>query len=179
MKLITELLDGGRIEVTDMTPVPMGDVFAHRELTYTHDGDSGRPACKVVFEVCGGVPVCNSIELSVTDSGTHVRAKDLSAIKLDNLREDVFAHVGVLVPNPDGGLVRRFGPGSFHRDRKRIEHATRRRKVTPELLSRVAEIHNGAPAGGRLEAVRAAFNVSERQALRYMALAKQRGLTNG
>jgi hypothetical protein len=37
----------------------------------------------------------------------------------------------------------------------------------------------GAPEGGRLEAVCAAFDVSERQALRYMALAKQKGLIDG
>lgn len=88
-----------------MQRMPMGDVFAHRQLTYTHDGDANRPACKIVYEARHGVPVCASITLGSADSGAHVRAKDLSAIKLDNLRDDVFAHVGVFVPNPDGGLV--------------------------------------------------------------------------
>ena len=169
MRLITELDDGGCIEVTDMEPVAMGDVFAHRQVTYTHHGNTKRPACKIIFEVRNGVPVCASIELRAADGGTHVRAKDLTAIKLDNLRDDVFAHIGVFVPNPDGGLVRKFGPGSFHKDRKRVEHATQRRKITSEFLNRVAEIHNGTPEGGRVEAVRAAFKVQERQACRRWA----------
>jgi hypothetical protein len=179
MKLVVELDDGGRIEVTDMEPVPMGDVFAHRQLTYAHDGDADRPACKIVFEVRNGVPVCAGISLGSADGGTLVRAKDLTAIKLDNLRDDVFALAGVFVPNPDGGLVRKFGPGSFHKDRKRTERATQRRKITPEFLNRVAEIHNGAPEGGRVAAIKAAFKVKERQALRYIALAKQKELING
>jgi hypothetical protein len=179
MKLITELPDGGRIEVTDMEPVPMGDVFAHRQLTYTYDGGATRPACEIVFEVRNGVPVCTGISLRSTDGGTHVRAKDLTGIKLDNLRDDVFAYVGVFVPNPGGGLVRKLGPGSLREDRKRIERATQRRKITPEFLNRVAEIHNGAPEGGRVAAVKAAFKVKERQALRYIKLARQKGLTNG
>ena len=178
MKLIIELDDGGRIEATDMEPVSMGDVFAYRQVTYTHDGDANRPACSIVFEVRNGVPVCANISLGSADGGTHVRAKDLTAVKLDNLRDDVFAHVGVFVPNPDGGLVHKFGPGSFHRDRKRIEHATERRKITPDFLNRVAEIHRDAPEGGRLAAVKAAFKVKERQALRYIAQAREAGLIN-
>ena len=51
-------------------------------------------------------------------------------------------------------------------------------KITPEFLSRVAEIYQAAPEGGRLEAVVAAFSVSERQAWRYISQAKQEGLTN-
>jgi hypothetical protein len=177
MRLITELPDGSHIEVTDPEIVPMGDAFAHRQLTYTHDGNADQPACKIVFEVRNGVPVCASFNLGSSESGSHVRAKDLNVIKLDNLRDDVYAAAGVFVPNSEGGFVRKLG--RFHQDRKRVESATQRRKVTPEFLGRVAEVYNGAPVGGRLEAIRAAFVVSERQALRYMALAKQKGLIDG
>jgi hypothetical protein len=105
---------------------------------------------------------------------------DLNAIKLDDLRDNVYGLVGVFTRNPDGGgWVRQLGPASFRRDRKRVESVTRRRKVTPELLSQVAEVHQAAPERGRLEAVKAAFCVSERQALRYIGEAKQRGLIDG
>ena len=105
---------------------------------------------------------------------------DLNAIKLDDLRDSIYAFAGVFVPNPDGGgLVHRLGPASFRQDRKRVEAVTRRRKVTPEFLSQVAEVHQAAPERGRLEAVKAAFRVSERQALRYIGQAKQRGLIDG
>jgi hypothetical protein len=178
MRLITELPDGSHIEATDPKIVAMGDGFAHRQLTYTHHGDEKRPACKIVFEVRKAVPVCASVELCSSDSGSHVRTRDLTAIKLDNLRDDVYAAAGVFIPNPDGGFVRKIGPGAFREDRKRVERATQRRKVTPEFLSQVAELHNGAVVGGRLEAIKAAFGVSERQALRYIGEAKRRGLIN-
>jgi hypothetical protein len=178
MRLITELPDGSRIEATDPEIVAMGDVFAHKQLTYTHHGDENHPACKIVFEVHHAVPVCASIQLCSSETGSHVRAKHLAAIKLDNLRDDVYAAMGVFLPNPEGGFVHKIGPGAFREDRKRVEHATKRRRITPEFLSRVAEIHNNASAGGRLEAVRTAFTPtpSERTALRYVAEARKAGL---
>jgi hypothetical protein len=168
------LPDGGHVEVTDTALVPMGDVRAYRQLTYTHGGGD-RPACRVVFEVRDEVPVCASFALDGAD-GQPVRAKDLRAIKLDELRDDVFAYVGVFVPNPEGGWVLRVGRGSYHRDRKHVEQAARRRKVTPELLDKVAAVHEAAPEGERIDAVRAAFGVQTRQALRYIAMAKGKGL---
>jgi hypothetical protein len=179
--LASELPDGGRVDVTEPALVPMGDVFAHRQLTYTHDGDAGRPACRIVFEVRNGVPVCASVHLW-SDGQTCVRAKDLKSFKLDNLRDDIYAYTGVFVRNPDGDeheYMRRVGWRSFQQDRKRVERATQRRKVTPEFLKQVAELHNNAAAGARLEAVRTAFRVSERQALRYIAQAKNKGLIDG
>jgi hypothetical protein len=179
MRLITELPDGGRIEATDPKIVAMGDAFARRQLTYTHDGDADRPACKIVFEVRNGAPVCASLHLGSSESGSHVRAKDLNDIKLGDLRDDLYAYVGVFVPNPGGGFIQKFGPAQFKQDRKRVHNVTRRRKVTAEFLSQVADVHNGAPVGGRLEAVKAAFSVSERQALRYIAQAKRERLIDG
>jgi hypothetical protein len=178
MRLITELPDGSHVEATDPAIVPMGDVFAHRQLTYTRHGGENHPACKIVFEVRNAVPVCASIQLGSSEGGSHVRAKDLTAIKLDNLRDDIYAAAGVFLRNPEGGFVHKIGPGAFREDRKRVERATQRRRMTPEFLSRVAEIHNNAPSGGRLEAVRTAFTPtpSERTALRYVAEARKAGL---
>jgi hypothetical protein len=181
MPLASELPDGARVDVTDPTLVPMGDDFAHRQLTYTHDGGANQPAIEIVFEVRGGVPVCASIRLW-SEGETYIRAKDLKVVKLDNLRDDIYAYTGVFVRNPAGDeheYMRKLGWTAFQQDRKRVERATTRRKITPELLSKVAEIHKAAPEGGRLEAVRAAFGVHERTALRYIAQARQKGLING
>lgn len=172
-----ELPDGGRVEVTDRAVVPMGDVRAYRQLTYTDDGGRGRPACRIVFEVHDEVPVCVSFSLSCIDQ-MPVRAKDLRAFKLDELRDDVYAYVGVFTPNPAGGWVLRVGRGSYRQDRKHVEQAARRRKMTPELLAKVAKVHTAAPEGARLDAVQAAFQVQERQALRYISAAKEKGLIN-
>jgi hypothetical protein len=179
MSLSIELPDGGRVDVTDPTVVPMGDVRANRQLTYTHAGGADRPACEVVFEVRGGVPICARLTL-LADSETGVRAKDLKGIKLDELRADVFGYVGVFAPNPAGGWVRKVGRGTLGADRKHVERAATRRKVTPQFLKQVAEIYNGAAAGGRFEAVRAAFpDIEERQAHRYIAAARTKGFLNG
>jgi hypothetical protein len=175
------LPDGGEVVATDDELVPMGDARAFRQLTYTHDGDANRPACTIVFEVRHGAPVCASVHLSgAVDGQTAVRPKDLKAIQLDNLRAEVYARAGVFTPNPDspGGWIHRSG--SREQYRKTVERAVqRRRKITPEFLSRVAELHNGAPAGSRLDTVCAAFEVTERQALRYIRQARDKGLIDG
>jgi hypothetical protein len=82
--------------------------------------------------------------------------------------------------NPNGDdFVRKLGLASFRQGRKQVEGATQRRKLTPEFLGKVADIHTTAPDGGRIDAVKAAFNVEERQALRYIAQARKRGLIDG
>jgi hypothetical protein len=85
----------------------------------------------------------------------------------------------VFVRNPDAGeheYVRKFGWAPFLEDRKRVEQATKRRKLTPEFLARVAKVYNAEPEGRRLPAIRDAFNVEDRQALRYIAKAREKGL---
>jgi hypothetical protein len=178
MTLVTELPDGSRIEVTDPEIVPMSDAFAHRQLTYTRDGSTGQPALRIVFEVRDGVPVCVDFHLSSGSEG-QIRAKDLNAVNLDGLRDDVYGAAGVFVANPDGGYVRRVGLTSFRRDRNHVRRVTRRRTVTPEILRQVADVHDSTPHGSRIEAIRDEFSVSERTALRYIAQAKQEGLING
>jgi len=176
------LPDGGQLDVTDNKLVPMGDVRAYRQITYTHPGNHNRPACEIVFEIRHGAPACVSVFLSSADDESPVRTKDLKEIHLEKLRDDVYAYVGVWRPNPNApkgrrGWVHERGGDSYQRDRKAVERAVqRRRRITPEFLNRVAELHNNARPGGRLDTVKAAFNVEERQALRYIRLARERGL---
>jgi hypothetical protein len=178
-----QLSDGGVAEVTDLAPVPLGDdgARAYRQLTYTRDADGDCPGCQIVFEIRNRVLVCASFTLS-TKAETGVRAKDLRVIKLDELARDLYSYIGVFRPNPTGSeWVRVVGPASIERNRETIEQA-KRRKITPEFLQRVAEVHQSAPAGERLYAVKAAFPasdgspLSERQALRYIAQARREGL---
>jgi hypothetical protein len=164
-KISCELPDGGRVEVTDDKIVPMGAAYHYRQITYTTD------TCEIVFEVDGGVPGC--VTLKLQEGERPIRAKDLVAIKLDQIRDEAYACLGVIMPDPDGGYELTYQAG-----RKVIERATRRQKITPEFLRRVAEIHHAAAEGGRLAAVMAAFPVAERQALRYIAQAREKGLIN-
>jgi hypothetical protein len=82
----------------------------------------------------------------------------------------------VFTPTPGGdGFVHTVSAA-----RKLTERSATRRKVTPEFLSRVAEIYNSTPvtqADARVDAVVAAFGgKSKRQAWRYIAQAKREGL---
>jgi hypothetical protein len=178
--VIAELGDGGRIEVTDRELVPMGDELAASQITYSHPGDAERAARVIVFEIRRGVPVCVSVQLSATAEAA-VRTKDLKAMELENLRRDIYGYVGVWRTDPEtGDLVRVIRADGFRADSKAADKAIRqgRRKITDEFLKRVTEVHNNAPAGGKLAAVMAAFNVYERQAIRYKREAEKRGFVN-
>lgn len=168
VKVIYELSDGGLVEVTDETPVPMGDsgeTYAYRQLTYTNGG------CRIVFEVTDGLPGCSSITLAA--QGRPVRAKDLAAVKLDAIRDEAFRAVGLLVADPDGA---HDAPPRLVR--KVVNTATSRRRVTPEFLRQIASLceqADGDSTQDRVEAVKAALGVTERSAYRYIAAAKEKG----
>ena len=188
------LPSGGSVEITDATLVSIGAGYGWAGLTYTNDNVT------VVFEVRDGVPGATSVTLRAAGDKL-IRAKDLTAIRLDQIRNEVYAVVGVgwftFVPagsedNYDednyeshSSQITVVRPGVWEFDHeltgedaiKAVKRATtRRHKITPEFLSRVAEIHQGASEGGRLAAVKAAFVVNERQALRYIAAARKEGL---
>lgn len=181
MKIAYELPEpyGGRLMVTDSELVPLGDAMAHKQLTYRRNGTSSVPGCEIVFEVHNGVPQCVSLSLSAVSGEYGVRPKDLSSISLEKMRDDFFAYAGIYRPNPDGGWVHTRGTEAlFRQDRKVVENAgaQQRRKMTPELKHRVADIYNNAPAGTRIAAIRAAFGLKQSQALRYKKAAMEAGL---
>lgn len=158
------LRSGATVEITDDTRVEMGDGFTFAVLTYRTD------TVEIVWEVRNLAPACVSI--NVVAGETPIRAKDLAAIKLDQIRDEVYAVAGVGAFTPSGTDDYEL-TGS---DARKAVRRTTRTKITPEFLRRVTEVHQGAPDGGRLAAVKAAFNVDERQALRYIAKARKEGL---
>ncbi|MGA5543516.1 hypothetical protein ACPCIR_16805 [Mycobacterium sp. NPDC051198] len=167
-----ELPNGVIVQVTDPTLVPMGDAYAARQITWT-EAQAGKPRRQFTFEVQDGRPVCTSIVIEA-DDGIPVRAKDLTDVRLDNIRDDAFAVVG-LWHGEGSAKVHTWGRSSFATDRKSVEAVSKRRKLTPELLQRIAEIHRSVPTA-RVDAVMAAFGVSERQAKRYIAAAREKGM---
>lgn len=163
---------GGHVEITDDDNVSMGDGFTFRQLTYRDE------KTEIVFEVRDGVPGAVSIQMG---GDGFIRQKDLTAIKIDQIRAEVYAVAGVGAFIPDGGDD--YGQTEYvlnaERAREAVKRAASRRRITPEFLHRVAEIHQSAPEGERLAAVRAAFKVKERQALRYIAQARAEDLIDG
>ena len=88
--------DGGEVEPTKARVVPMGDGGAFEQLTYRRRG------IEVVFEVRERVPVCTKVLLTPDpETGEPVRARDLAAIRLDDLREDVYAAAGYFEGGPN------------------------------------------------------------------------------
>jgi hypothetical protein len=180
------LPSGGTVEITDETYVAMGDGFTFAGLTYSNGNIT------VTFEVRNGAPGAASITLIAGEGDRLLRAKDLTAIKLDQIRNEVYAvaGVGAFVPYADLSPAQRgafvpdvddYGATDYELTAeeavKAVKRATTtRRKITPEFLSRVAEIHQAVPEGERVAAVKAAFMVDDRQALRYIAAARKKGL---
>ncbi|WP_197377554.1 hypothetical protein [Mycolicibacterium baixiangningiae] len=160
------LPDGGNVEITDDQYADMGSGFSYRVVTYRKD------AVEIVFEIRDGVPGCVSIKIAGEDG--FIRQKDLAAIRLADIREEVYTAVGIGSFTTEGDDYELSSPEA----RKALTRATTRRKVDDNLLRRVAEVHQSVPEGGRIAAVMGAFHVSERQALRYIRSANDRGFLN-
>ncbi len=60
-------------------------------------------------------------------------------------------------------------------NRGKVREASKRRKITPEFLQRVAETHTAA-SGAKVAAVADSFGVDKRTAHRYIAAARKKGL---
>lgn len=79
---------------------------------------------------------------------------------------------GVYQPSDDGD----GSEVTYEVVRSAVGAATKRNKITPEFLARVAEIHNNAPERTRTHAVMTEFGVDQRTAFRYIAAARERNL---
>ena len=56
-EIVYGLTDGGYATIDDAKIVALGDRFAHRRITYRHDGGADRPASRITFEIRDGVRV--------------------------------------------------------------------------------------------------------------------------
>lgn len=161
---VLPLPSGATVEITDASQVEMGVGFTFRVLTYPAN------TVEIVWEVRNLAPACVSVHLVAGEMP--IKAKALAAIKLDQIRDEVYAVAGVGAFTPDGTDDYELTGTDA---RKAVRRATRQ-KITPEFLHTVADVYNGAPDGNRLAAVKAAFKVYERQALRYIAKIREEGL---
>jgi hypothetical protein len=165
---VYELPDGGTVEPSNMHIVPMGAGGAFEKLTYRRGG------VEIVFEVIDRRPVCTKVLVTPDpQTGQSVRARDLAAINLDELRGDVYTAVGVFTGGPHQ-WVHVSSLKTRGEDRAKAHEAARRR-ITPELLEQVAAVHTAA-TGAKVTAVADAFGVGMRTAHRYIAAAREKGL---
>ncbi len=178
--LAFQMSDGGTVEVThDYQVIPddqegLGlirfvhryddfDVWVDRQLTYTNGGT------RIVFEVVDGVPGCVSITLKAQDRP--IRQKDLTATKLDQIRDEAYQVAGMLVVADENMFT--AGPRFI---RKALNTSASRRKITPDFLRRVAEIYQSIDRrDDAIEAMKTEFHAGDRQVERYIEAAKKKG----
>lgn len=184
--MLVVLPDGGELEEPDDAEIcAVGDHGLPSPVIYRHPGSKDQPALQLRLEIWNGVPVCAEVTLAAKQHDQiHVRAKDLKLVasQLENIIEYWMSYLaympaaarpgrrGWVRSSPQPLLQRKAAITSVRAARKEI-----RRKMTDELLQKVADTHNSA-AGARIEAVARAFGVSPRTAQRYIEKARDAGL---
>lgn len=152
-----------------LTPIDPSGVLVPSEVDVDFSRDSSGPLRTLKIEVRDGTPICTEIRLASRPDGRGLRPSDLEAIELANWIEDILSEC-TWQATPDGPISR---PGE-RASRKAIEHAQKagRRKVTSELLQKVAELYREHIDAKPLEAIREEFDVSYRTAARYVELCR-------
>jgi len=173
------LTDGGTLAaIGDPEVRPVGDHGVPAKMRYSHPGGANQPALDIGIEVRDGVPVCTEIRLVASDLG-QVRVKDLTLLAgILEKRITELASLSVWDRTERGwgkaSVIDELHRTAHERSVRNARQANRRR-VTPDLLARVAEVYVAA-SGNRLEVIQKAFEVSERTAARYVTRAREAGL---
>jgi hypothetical protein len=183
------LPDGGEL-VYGREIAEVGDRGIPKQVLYRHSGDKDRPALEVTIEVQKGIPAVTQVIVSAdSERGVRIRTKDIRIADYDLegrlaywLSEVTFRRAPEALPDGRRPWWRYSQvPAEERKEAMRtIEHARRglRRKMTDDLLMRVAEVHRAATPPRR-KAVEVAFDTSERSAARWIAEAKRRGFLDG
>jgi hypothetical protein len=151
--------------------MPVGSTGVHvpSQVDVDFSRDRSAPVRTLKIEVRQGIPICTEIHLAARPDGRGLRTSDLEAIDLANWVQDILSECSFQV-TPDGLISQ---PGT--RDSlKAIEYAQKagRRKVTPELLQRVAEVYRAHIDAKPIDAICDEFDVSYRTAARYVELCR-------
>lgn len=174
------LPDGSELVYDGQDIVPVGDRGLPRTVLHRRRADSRGPAHEITIEVCDGIPTIAAVKLTA-ENGAHIRGKDikLSGAGLDRLVTDWLAKVtyqpGDTAGHPDYDWVQRYPVKVAERaaaTRAAARRPTRRRRVTAELLRKVAETYKNADPP-KHEAIAIAFEVEPRTAQRYIEKARE------
>lgn len=137
----------------------------------------GNPSIRLRLEVINDVPTCTIVEISHAASAG-VRQVDLQTLNLAEIVSDVFSAMSwPVVIGPDGEtIVLAVGGGaSDRRIARRNIDGQRRRKITPELLKKVAEAYAEHETDKPIVKIAAMFGVQERMAAVYVRKARDAG----
>lgn len=152
-----------------LTPIGSDGVFVPGRVDVDFSRDRSAPIRTLAIEVRQGVPECAEIHLGARPGGRGLRPSDLEAIDLASWIEDILSECSYRATS-DGFIS---VPGERN-SRKAIEHARKAayRKVTPELLRRVADVYRENLDKKPIDAIRDEFDVSYRTAARYVELCR-------
>jgi len=166
----------------DFDDVVIGDRVVARRIAVVLPGAAGQPRLEWTIDSSTGVPRCVEVRLAAAEGG-EIRTRDLRIIELESwLGQIVPLFMNEITRRDDGAIesvVRVPDVQAKHyRDAQAVLREARsagRRKVTDELLQRVAEVYRSDSDRPGL-AVQRAFAVKQRTAFRYIAQARERGL---
>ncbi len=173
-------LDVGWADCDATNSVEVGDRRVPRTIEVTFPGADGQPSLEMTLDSSSGVPRCTDLRISAQQDGREVRTTDLRAVTIEDWLEVIVSAAAEVVVSRAGAATTTTAAVQTDAERKaslsviRDARRSARRRVTPDLLERVATVYRQA-LDRPVEAVQAAFGTSYRTAARYVQMARQQG----
>ncbi|EGD44663.1 hypothetical protein NBCG_01083 [Nocardioidaceae bacterium Broad-1] len=145
-----------------------------------YDFDDGAPEVEILWSVVDGVPLCREVRVTAVDTDHEIKRSGVAGVGLDDLLDKTMK---ALVWNADARRIddpqgRDFPDGSSQRSAIRAAHqarASRKVKITDELLREVAEIYRANVEHEPTQAVADHFDKAHRTAALYIKRAREAG----
>jgi hypothetical protein len=173
----------GWAEWIESDQVTVGDRVVPRSIEVFAVGgaESTEPILRLLITIVDGVPRCSLLSLERRDSGRGIQGSDLRAIRLDDWVEEIVAAASWHVRSVENGEVHAAASDdeqAMAAARRAVREMQRsaRRKMTPELLAKVAKVYRDDKTGKPSKEVEKAFGVSKRTAARWVSLARKDNL---
>jgi hypothetical protein len=174
-------LDVGWADCDIVNMVEVGDRLVPATIEVTFPGADGQPSLTMTIDSTSGVPRCTDLRIRAAADGREVRTTDLRAVTLEDWLEIIVSAAADPIISREGGTIttasRELSDAEQRESLSTIRKARRsaRRKVTPDLLQRVANVYQQHADDRPVVAVIDAFGVPRRTASRYVALAREQG----
>lgn len=160
-------------------PVRIGDRLVPPVVEVHFAGVDGQPALDMRLEVVNGVPQCRELRFTSVAGGREVKGLDLGAVRLAQWVEDIFGMFASRIISDDGKTVTAVLAEGDEVDAAQAMNRARKgraaRKITPDLIRRVADVYAAHLDDAPTQAVKRAFGVEDRQARKYVKLAEEHG----
>lgn len=158
--------------------VRIGDRLVPSRVDVLFTGADGQPSLTMRLEVVDGVPSCRELTLASVAGGREVRTLDLTAIRLAEWVDDVYAAFALRVTNESKGVVVAVKESDHDSELGAVEQFRKARKgkaarkIDDALLRQAAAIYTEHFRDRPIVKVAAAFGVSERTASLYITMAR-------